>query len=386
MKTGWMDSWVPPVSPGATNAALRGSWYEIDLGAVRHNFRQLKACLPPSVKVYACLKRNGYGCGAARMADILASQGAHGFAVASLLDAISIRNFGIDLPVLLYPGAASAAGPMIEALNLTISVSSVAELDQWRKTMKTIHAFIKVDLGFFRAGATPRDAVDLLERAFACPDVHVEGLYAHMSELPVSRPTDAADQLARMHAIVNEATARNVRPAIIMMSSTQGVLSYPEMDFDAVDPGALLVGVPETDNPVRHMSLRPALKTIATSLAAVKRLDASLGMIPEGLGFHEEMILGVIGFGWGDGFPRDVPRLAEALVGGKRVPILAPAHLEHLRLDLTNVPGARPGDPVILLGQQGRENLSLEEVAATWGTDPVGLYASLRDHIPRIYT
>lgn len=98
------------------------------------------------------------------------------------------------------------------------------------------------------------------------------------------------------------------------------------------------------------------------------------------------MKLGVLGMGWGDGLPRQVPPGAEALVGGTRARLLPPAHLEHVRIDLSNAPDARFGDKVVLLGRQGDEVIAHEEIAALWGTDVVGIYAGLRDHIPRIYT
>lgn len=377
---------IPSCPMHADAAVMRGSWYEIDLGAIRNNYQQLRARLSPNVQVYACLKRNGYGCGAAAVAAALAAEGADGFAVASLLDAVAIRRMGVALPILLYPGAAPTAGPVVESLDLTISISSIDELAQWRSAMTRIRAFIKVDLGFFRAGATPMEADRLLAAAHMHADVRVEGVYAHMSELPSSRPSDALDQLARMQAILRVATSRGARPAIAMMSSTEGVLRYPEMDFDAVDPGALFVGLPETDEPVRRLSLRPALKSICTTLVAVKHLDGSLGAVPKIPGFRPGMTLGVIGMGWGDGLPRSVPIGAEAIVRGRRARLLPPAHLEHLRIDLTDVPEARFGDQVVLLGSQGDQNITHEEVASLWGTDMIGLYACLRDHIPKIYT
>lgn len=367
-------------------AVLRGSWYEIDLGAIRHNYRQLRSHLPKNVKIYACLKRNGYGCGAGPVAAALASEGADGFAVASFLDAISIRNMGIGHPILLYPGTSPAAGPIVEAFDLTISVSSINELELWRSAMTRTRVFIKVDLGFFRAGATPREAAGLLAAAHAFSDVCVDGIYAHMSELPTSRPTDASAQFRRMQAILNGAESRGDRPNIAMMSSTEGVLTYPDMDLDAVDPGALFVGLPEGRNPVRQLVLQPALKTICTTIVAVKRLDASLGRIPRILGLQPGMVLGVLGMGWGDGLPRQVPPNAEAIVCGRRARLLPPAHLEHLRIDLTNVPEARLGDKALLLGKQGDQVITHDELAGFWGTDAVGLYANLRDHIPRIYT
>lgn len=370
----------------AEAALLRGSWYEIDLGAIRHNYRQLRQQLPTNVKVYACLKRNGYGCGAGPVAGALASEGADGFAVASLLDAVSIRRAGVGHPILLYPGALPTAGTMVEALDLTVSVSSIDELERWRSAMARTRVFIKVDLGFFRAGATPQEAGGLLAAAHAHSDVQVDGLYAHLSELPTSKPLDAVNQLGRMQAILAGAEACGDRPIIAMMSSTEGVLTYPDMDLDAVDPGALFVGFSEGHHPARHLTLQPALKAICTTVVAVKRLDLSLGPAPEIPGFQPGMVLGVLGMGWGDGLPRVVPRNAEAIVGGKRARLLPPAHLEHLRIDLTEVPEACFGDQVVLLGRQGDEVITHEEIAALWGTDVIGLYAGLRDHIPRIYT
>lgn len=367
-------------------ALLRGSWYEIDLGAIRHNYRQLRSLLPQNVSIYACLKRNAYGCGAGPVARALAVEGVDGFAVASLLDAMAIRRMGAGQRILLYPGALPVAGLMIEALDLTVSVSSVDELERWRAAMTKTRVFIKVDLGFFRAGASPQDAGPLLAAANAYSDVQVDGIYAHMSELPTSKSSEAGIQLHRMRAILAEAEVRGDRPVIAMMSSTEGVLTYPEMDMDAVDPGALFVGLPESHAPVRRVVLQQALKTICTTVVAVKHVDASLGPVPDLPGFRSGMKLGVLGMGWGDGLPRQVPPGAEALVGGTRARLLPPAHLEHVRIDLSNAPDARFGDKVVLLGRQGDEVITHEEIAAVWGTDVVGIYAGLRDHIPRIYT
>lgn len=379
-------AFVAPHLPDIDASALRGSWYEIDLGAIRSNFQELRQSLPPNVKIYACLKRNGYGCGAAAVATALSAEGVDGFAVSSLLDANSIRQTGIKRPILLYPGAPPTAGAMVAALDLTVTVSSIAELRQWRSAMARVRAFIKVDLGFCRAGATPFDAGRLLVEAHSCSDVQVDGVYAHLSELPASPSSAAADQFARMQAILHIAESEGVRPVVAMMSSTEGVLTHPEMDFDAVDPGALFVGLPETLQPVRKLYLRPALKSICTTLVAVKRLDASLGPMPQIPGFKSGMNLGVIGMGWGDGLPRNVPVGAEAIIRGRRARLLAPTHLEHLRIDLSEVPEARFGDQVVLLGHQGDQHITHDELASLWGTDLIGLYAHLRDHIPRIYT
>ncbi|BCH62547.1 alanine racemase (plasmid) [Agrobacterium vitis] len=370
---------------GVSEAALRGSWYDIDLGAIRHNYRQLRGHLSAHVKVFACLKRNAYGCGAGPVAAALACENIDGFAVASMLDALAIRRAGVSNPILLYPGVTPVGAAMVESLDLIVSVSSLDELQQWSAVVNTLRVFIKLDLGFFRAGVTPAGARKLVAAAMADPTVRVEGIYAHMSELPTVQSTGADAQYQRLVGIIADLDNQGIRPPVVMMSSTDGVLNHPEMDFDAVDPGALFVGIGGPSLRARAVELRPALKTISTSLVCVKRLDPSLGPLPGIPGYKTNMSLGVIGMGWGDGLPRHIPEGAVGLVHGRRARLLAPAHLEHIRIDLTGIPNARTGDEVILLGRQGPEMITHDEVCAIWGTDAVGLYADLRDHVPRRY-
>ncbi|TPJ71306.1 alanine racemase [Mesorhizobium sp. B2-7-1] len=378
---------TPSDVPGLYREALisRASWYEIDLGAMRHNYRQLRAHLAPAVKIFACLKRNAYGCGAGPVARALAAEGADGFAVAALPDAIAIRRAGVETPILLYPGPLPASAETIEALHLTVTVSSIDELKQWRAVMGATRIFVKVDLGFHRAGATPKAVGEILAAAHAYDDVEIHGLYAHLSELPASSPAQESDQISRLERILQEADASGTRPPVAMMASTAGVLRWPAMDFDAVDPGALFVGLSETDQGVRSVMLRPALKAICASLVSIKQVDASLGPAPDLPGFRQGMTIGVLGMGWGDGIPRHLAAGTPALVRGQRARLIPPVHLEHLRIDLTEIPDARFGDQVLLLGRQGDKAITHDEVAACWDTDLIGLYAQLRDHVPRVY-
>lgn len=369
---------VPP-------ADLRGNHYEIDLGAIRHNYRQLRSHLLERVAVYACLKRNAYGCGAGPVARALACEDVDGFAVASVLDAIAIRREGLSNPILLYPGALPVAAALVKPLDLIVTVSSLDELRQWRAVIENVRVFVKVDLGFYRAGATPSQVIELLAEATTDRKVRVEGLYAHMSELSGSGAEDAYRQLKKMNRIIRRIQSMDVRIPIVMMSSTEGALNYPEMDFDAVDPGALFVGLSDVEQPLRDVVLRPALTAISTRIVSVKRLDSSLRPPVEIPWLRADAIIGVIGMGWGDGLPRHLSNDAAAIVHGKRVKLLPPSHLEHIRIDLSDIPEANFGDQVVLLGRQGNEEITLEEVARHWGTDVMGIYGNLRDHIPRAY-
>ncbi|MNR96556.1 Alanine racemase [compost metagenome] len=363
----------------------RGCWVEVDTGAIRNNYRQLRRNLPPQVKVYGCLKRNGYGCGTGVVASVLTQESIDGFAVASIADAVAIRERGVSKPILLYPGPGLEDAGSIARYDLTITISSIEELLQWRRALTMVKAFMKLDLGFYRAGATPACMPELLQAAAQFPDVKVLGLYAHMSELPGSSADQARLQLATMRATLSTLEAVGHRPPLVMMSSSEGVLHHPEMDFDAVDPGALLFGISDDFEPARPMALQPALKTIASRLVSIKRVDASLGPLPAGLGFRPGMVLGVMAMGWGDGLPRHLPEGAVGLVRERRARLFGPTHLEHVRIDLTDIPEVRCGDEVVLLGRQGNAVITHDELTAGLGTDLIGLYAGLRDHIPKFY-
>ncbi|AYD04873.1 alanine racemase [Neorhizobium sp. NCHU2750] len=377
---------TPKDAAEPTNEArARGCWYQIDTGAIRDNYRQLRRNVPSDVKIFGCLKRNAYGCGAGQTAMTLAQEGIDGFAVSAIDDAVAIRRAGVSRPILLYPGAGIADAPIIEALDLTVSVSSIDELRQWRSVLPRARAFIKLDLGFFRAGVTPARLPELLDAAECDPGAEVVGIYAHMSELPSSQPDQAQAQLARMHSALRSIQTLGHDLPMIMMSSTEGVLSHPEMDFDAVDPGALLFGIAETTRHVRPIMLQPALMTITARLVSVKRIDASLGPLPDIPGMKPGMVLGVLAMGWGDGLPRETPCGSVGLVRGQRARLIGPAHLEHIRIDLTGIPDARFGDEVVLLGRQGKEAITHAEIMSRWNTDLIGLYAGLRDHVPRVH-
>ena len=143
--------------------ALRPTWYEIDLDAIAENFRSLRAAVGPDVAIYACLKRNAYGCGAVAVARRLARDGAEGLALGNVYDAIAIRAAGVHLPILLYPTCLPEQAETLRRHDLIASVSSAEEAVAWDVACRgRLKVFVKIDAGAFRAGALPRDgACDL---------------------------------------------------------------------------------------------------------------------------------------------------------------------------------------------------------------------------------
>ncbi len=366
--------------------ALRPTWYEIDLDAVAGNFRALRKAVGKGVEIYSCLKRNAYGCGAVPVARVLAKEGTEGLALGSIYDALAIRKGGITVPILLYPTCLPDQADVLRANDLMPTVSSPEDAAAWNGAASgKLKVFVKIDAGAFRAGALPRDAAATFAAVRTAKNLELAGAYSHFL-IPQVDDARASWQLANFQRGIAAAQELGIEVPLRMVAATAAVLNYPEMDLNAVDPGRMLYGVKALPNPKRDLALQPALRAFRSRVILLKRVspaDADGGAAPFEL--KRPMTIGLLALGWGDGFPRQVPPGASALVRGRRIPILPPAHLEHLRIDLTDVPDAAVGDEVTLFGRQGDAEITIGEVAKQWGLAPVDLHGLLKDHLPRAF-
>jgi len=360
------------------------AWREISLSAIASNCRAIRAAVGAGTKIFACLKHDAYGCGAERAAAILAEEGVDAFGVVSLADASAVRRGAPDRPILMYPGIGPWDVDLVRDLDLTISISGEEDLEGWASTGRALRAFVKLDIGLWRNGAAPSQIVRLLEICAAHDNLVIDGLYAHLSEFGVAG-SSAIEQFARLTILLDELARGGRLPETVMISSSDSLLSHPEMDMDAIDPGTLLFGLTGSHHGRRNITVHPALTAIKARIIAIKQCDDSMGPPPALPGYREDMRLAVLGIGWGQGIPRHLRPGMSALVKGKRVPIVPPAHLEHLRIDITELPSAELGDEVLLLGSSGTDRVTLTELAEAWGTDEVGVSCGLGGHLRRIY-
>ena len=369
---------------------LRPTWFEIDLDAVAHNLRQLRRMVGSGVAVYACLKRNAYGCGAGQVARVMQREGADAIAVGNIDDALAIRDARVTLPILLYPNCLAAdAGPAVVRHRLMPTISGLDDVAAWERAAGggTLDAFAKIDVGLFRGGAMPREALALLGRISDSNVLRLAGAYAHLHGYDPSTGDDyAAWQFENFRTVTREAASHGIDVPVRMVASTSVVLQHPEMDLNGVDPGRILYGLKPSPVASRNLPMRPAVRAwksrlILTKWIAPEDAGGFAGPFP----VRERRRIGVLPLGWGDGIPRRLPGRAEALVGGTRVHVVGPVHLEHMRVDLTDVPDAGVGDEATFLGTQGEEAITLEELADCWGIDALDFLGGMRDHIARIY-
>ncbi|MDZ5454874.1 alanine racemase [Labrys sp. ZIDIC5] len=360
------------------------AWREIDLSAIASNYRAIRAAIGPNTKIIACLKQDAYGCGAEEVACLLSAAGVDAFGVVSIADALAVRKAAPRKPILMYPGIGPDAIELVRELDLTISISGEEDLRRWLATGTALKIFVKVDLGFWRAGVAPSGLWSLIDLCASQANIVVEGLYAHLSEFGQAGAS-AQEQVARLAPLLEGLEATGRRPATVMVSSSESLLRHPEFDMDAVDPGALLFGLTGAYAGRRGLLIRPALSAIKARIVALKASDDSMGAPPGLPGYRGSMRLAVLGIGWGHGVPRHPGAKAMVLVRGRRAPIIPPVHLEHLRVDVSDIPEAELGDEAILLGASGAERIRLQDLADAWNTDETGAACGLRENLQRIH-
>src|SRR6476661_1182337 len=337
----------------------------IHLGALRDNLRRVRE-LAPGAKVMAVVKADGYGHGLERVARAL--QGADAFGVAALSDAERLRAAGLSQPIVLLSGFNEADDiPQLRRLNVETVVHHATQLAMLEQAVDgaPIRCWLKVDSGMHRLGFAPEAVRDAYARMRAMPAV-ADGIvlmnhFASSDEFP-DAPGDGAQTRAQMR-VFDEATAGLAGAR--SLANSAAVLGWPDAHADWVRPGGALYGISVVEGTTGHeFGLRPAM-TLATRLIAVNRIARG-----ERIGYSatwqcpEDMPVGVAAIGYGDGYPRHVPAGTPVLVNGAPAPIIGRVSMDLMTIDLRSQPDARPGDPVVLWG----DDLPVETIASAAGT------------------
>jgi alanine racemase len=333
--------------------------------AARHNLEWVRRHAP-GARVMAVIKADGYGHGIARMARIF--EAADAFAVAAIEEAVTIREAGIGKPVVLLEGPFEAAElELVNALGLEIVVHNHEQLEMLRGAPPPRALWLKFDTGMHRLGFDPERAADAIARARALDMplrfmTHFANTH-HRGDASVHGQIDRFDEL--LAGLEGERSLAN----------SGAVLGYPRAHGDWVRPGLMLYGVSPFDHEVgTDLGLEPVM-TLRSRLISVRHVRAG-----EAVGYGgayvcpEDMPVGVVAYGYGDGYPRHAQTGTPVLVRGIRTQVIGHCSMDMMTVDLRAVPDARFGDPVTLWGV----GLPIEEVARASGTIPYELLCRVR--------
>jgi len=332
----------------------------IHLDALRANLAQVRR-LAPRAKVLAVVKADGYGHGLERVAQALAD--ADAFGVASLADAQRARACGMAQRIVLLSGIDAASDlEVLRALQVDTVIHHASQLAllEADRDPRPIRVWLKIDSGMHRLGFAPADATRAYARLRALPQVDADIVlmthFARSDELAIAttiRQLSAFDDCTRD------------LPGERSLANSAAVLGWPQTHADWVRPGGALYGLSVVEGrSAASFGLQPAM-SLSSALIAINPLNAG-----EPLGYGGSYVatsdvrVGIAAIGYGDGYPRHAPSGTPVLVGGQRTRTLGRVSMDLLAVDLSALPQAQVGDPVLLWGQ----GLPVEEVAAAAGT------------------
>lgn len=368
---------------------FRPSTAQVDLAAVEHNYRQMRAFLGRQTRLMAVVKADAYGHGAVPVSKRLLAAGAEWLGVAQVQEAVELRLAEIRAPILLLQGIRPEQAPHVVEFDLTPLVFQADVLQALSalgaKLGKTIPVHIKVDTGMSRLGVLMQDLAGFFELALRLPGIRVQGLCSHFasSEQPDSALTRL--QKERFAEALALAAGKQLPIEIRHLGNSAAAILDSSTHYDMVRLGIALYGAHPAPQTQGKVELRPALSW-RTSLHQVKELPPDTP-VSYGATFRTDRRsrIGILPVGYEDGLSRSFSNNCEVLVKGQRCPVVGTVCMDLAMVDVTDVPDARAGDDVVLIGEQLGEKITAEEMGARIGTIPYEILCGLGRRVARVY-
>jgi alanine racemase len=389
IETRLADAGLPPLP--------RMAWLELDLDALRDNLASLRS-LAGGAPVHPVVKGDAYGHGTIPIARALAEAGADGLCVATLDEALELREADIDLPIrVMYPIPPDAVGDAIRD-RVTVAVGDVATIDALLAAASRVAdrgdgdllVEIEIETGLGRGGTTPSDVAAVVERIEAASGVRLSGLWTHLQAS--EDVANTAGQL-RLFEAASQRIAESGRGMPTRHVAASGGLLTGVAGFDGVRPGLSTYGIVPDELGDRSLGggdrdgFRPVMSLHARP---VRVADLPAG---HGVSYGPTFIttrpsrIATLPLGYGDGFARAHAHQAQALVRGVRVPVVGNITMDAIMVDVTDVPGAPIdlADEFVLLGAQGDERIPIEALAQQRTTNTWEVATSMSARLPRVY-
>jgi alanine racemase len=345
----------------------------------------------------AMIKANAYGHGAVEVSRAALRSGATWLGVVSVGEGIELRRANIDARILVLgatpPGWAHAG--VEHGLTLTVFSMETAKAvsDAARELKAPARVHIKVDTGMTRLGVMPDHAVEFARAVRDLGNVEIEGIFTHFAMADSPDAFSVAgwgneytrQQLARFHSVVNTLGQTGIHARYRHCANSPATVNLPEARFNLVRSGILIYGLDPSEEAPRPLDFIPAL-SFKTQVASVKSVLAGT-YIGYGCTFRTKRAsrIAVLMVGYADGFRRTLSNCGEVLVHGKRAPVVGRVCMDMTMIDVTDIDGVQPGDEVVLIGEQGTEEIRAEEVARNLGTNNYETVTTISARVERRY-
>lgn len=364
------------------------AWVEVDVAALRANYDTVRRAAP-AAGVLPMIKADAYGLGAARVVRTLEPLGPWGYGVATAAEGQALRELGVTRPILVASPLPAGDVDTAAAAGLTASISSLAGLDAWaaaaERTGRRADFHVEVDTGMGRSGFDWREVGSWREGVAARSGARLRwtGVFTHFHSADAPDPGPTAVQWERLQDTLVQLPVP--RESLVLHSAASAAaLRWPEYALDVVRPGIFLYG----GHPAPSVDGVPVPEPVVSVRARVL-LDRA---VAEGstVGYGATHVSGpserwgTLGIGYGDGLPRSLGNRGEALVRGRRVPIVGRVSMDLTTVRLDGVREAGRGDIATLVGRDGDQSITVDEVAERVGTIGYEILTGLSPRLPRL--
>ena len=365
---------------------------KIDLDAIAYNMEQMKKRLGGDAQLIAVVKTDGYGHGAIPIAEMFEDTAyVWGYATASLDEAMVLRDAGIQKPILVlgcvFPDQyEDMVRYEIRAAVYTYEMAKGMSEAAARLGSNAIF-HIKLDTGMGRIGfPISEESVECIERISKLEHVVLEGMFTHFAKADETDKTYTKMQHEKFVWMQRALLERAIEIPYLDCDNSAGIIDFPDLKHDLARAGISLYGMYPSDEVNQQViDLKPALELIS-HISFVKEVEAGTAISYGGTFVApKKMRVATIPVGYGDGYPRSLSNKADVLIRGKRARILGRVCMDQFMADVTDIPKAAFMDQVILVGADGEEHISVEELSELSGRFPYEFVCCLSKRIPRVY-
>ncbi len=345
---------------------------EIDLDAVAHNVRQLKELAPRGNLFMAVVKADGYGHGSVPVSRAAINAGADRLGVATIDEAVELRDAGIVAPIHVLSEPPIAGIPAVLRHDLVPTVATrefAVELGRQASGLGRVARYhLKIDTGMNRIGVRAEDAAEFARALKDFPGLALEGVMTHFATAEIPGDWDFETQVKRFERALAELKTDGVDPGIVNAANSAATILHPATHYHMVRCGISMYGLHPGPATSETIDLRPALRVVAR-ISFVKRLSMGEG-VSYGLTWRASAptVIATLPLGYADGVHRALSNKIDVLIGGVRCPQVGRVTMDQIMVEIARGSDAAIGDEAVVVGSQGAETISLDELAQAAGT------------------
>jgi alanine racemase len=362
---------------------------EIDLGALRFNYRQIRRRIPKKAKILGVVKADAYGHGALPVSLELEKLGVEYLGVAISEEGVQLRQGGVKAPILVLGGIFPGEADRIFKFDLTPVVFQKESLEilsrEAGKKKRKARIHLKVDTGMGRLGAPPGLWRDLLKETKRFPQIEVEGILSHFSMADEDGGQYSASQWGQFEEALGAATEMGVSCRYAHMANSANLTFFPGFSGNLVRPGIMLYGAYPAPSCCGLVPLKPVMR-LKTAIHFIKSVPSGRKLSYGGTFVTpKESLIATLPIGYADGYRWNLSNRGEILVRGKRAPVVGRVCMDYVLADVSEIKGVHVGDEAVLMGSQGGEQITAEEIAGKVGTISYEIFCSVGKRVPRVY-